>query len=245
MRVLGISGKYRDAAAAIAVDGHVIAAASEDAFTRMPGVGYTQTGGFPRRAVEACLHKAGLRSTDVEQVTVVHGERRGRPEDDAGIGQVLHGIPLCPIDAMQADAVQTAASGPRSGSVLVWSTDPPSAAVFGGDDRLAAGKALGGAEALAAGAASLARVLGLSSLDPFGALDRLGVGGDPAFERDLASAMGADAGGVMVNLERLNGTAGSVARGLPGALSDATSLNERVQRVRRALAASFTCRTEI
>ena len=47
MNVLGIAGRHRHAAAALAVDGAIAAAASEETYVRVPGVGYDQTGGFP------------------------------------------------------------------------------------------------------------------------------------------------------------------------------------------------------
>ena len=82
MKVLGISGRYRDAAAALAVDGRLVAAVSEDCFTKVPGIGYQQTGGFPSQAVEACLQGAGLELSDIDQLTVV--EREGPGGQDAG-----------------------------------------------------------------------------------------------------------------------------------------------------------------
>ena len=84
MKVLGISGRYRDAAAALAVDGRLIAAVSEDCFTKVPGIGYQQTGGFPSQAVEACLLGAGLELADVDQLTVVEHEGPAGP-DAAGL----------------------------------------------------------------------------------------------------------------------------------------------------------------
>src|SRR5690349_14467755 len=71
MKTLGISGKHRDAAAAVAVDGRVIAAASEDSFARVPHVGYAMTGGAPHQAIAACLRAAGVGADEIDEVVVV------------------------------------------------------------------------------------------------------------------------------------------------------------------------------
>jgi carbamoyltransferase len=52
MRILGISALYHDSAAALVVDGRVIAAAQEERFTRKK-----HDSGFPRHALEYCLHE--------------------------------------------------------------------------------------------------------------------------------------------------------------------------------------------
>jgi len=50
MRVLGISAFYHDSAAALVVDGEIVAAAQEERFTRRK-----HDAGFPRHAIEYCL----------------------------------------------------------------------------------------------------------------------------------------------------------------------------------------------
>ncbi len=54
MRVLGISAFYHDSAAALVVDGAVVAAAQEERFTRKK-----HDAGFPQNAVEYCLSLCG------------------------------------------------------------------------------------------------------------------------------------------------------------------------------------------
>jgi carbamoyltransferase len=71
VKVLGICGRDRDAAAALSVDGRVVSAAIEESFARVPGIGYAQTGGFPSHAVEACLDAAGLEARAIDEVVVV------------------------------------------------------------------------------------------------------------------------------------------------------------------------------
>ncbi len=61
--VLGISAFYHDSAACLLRGGDIVAAASEERFTRKKG-----DSDFPRRAVDYCLAEAGIRMEDVELV---------------------------------------------------------------------------------------------------------------------------------------------------------------------------------
>ena len=63
MRVLGISAFYHDSAAALVVDGEVVAAAQEERFTRLK-----HDRSFPRGAVACCLDLAGLSLDQVDLV---------------------------------------------------------------------------------------------------------------------------------------------------------------------------------
>ncbi|MCA9262441.1 MAG: hypothetical protein KDA60_01285 [Planctomycetales bacterium] len=61
--VLGISAFYHDSAAALVVDGRVVAAAQEERFSRRK-----HDSRFPRRAVEFCLGEAGKTLADVDHI---------------------------------------------------------------------------------------------------------------------------------------------------------------------------------
>ncbi len=61
--ILGISAYYHDSAAALLRDGEIVAAVSEDRFTRKKG-----DSGFPSRAVEYCLGQAGITVKDLAHV---------------------------------------------------------------------------------------------------------------------------------------------------------------------------------
>ncbi len=61
--VLGISAFYHDSAACILRDGEIVAAASEERFTRKKG-----DDSFPTRALEYCLREAGASLNDVSTV---------------------------------------------------------------------------------------------------------------------------------------------------------------------------------
>ena len=61
--ILGISAWYHDAAAAIVVDGRIVAAAQEERFTRKK-----HDAGFPQNAAEYCLRAAGITAADLDYV---------------------------------------------------------------------------------------------------------------------------------------------------------------------------------
>lgn len=63
--VLGLNFGTHDAAAAIVIDGAVVAAAEEERFTRIK-----QTKSFPTNAIAYCLGEAGLDAGDVEQAAL-------------------------------------------------------------------------------------------------------------------------------------------------------------------------------
>ena len=61
--ILGISAFYHDSAAALVVDGEIIAAAQEERFTRKK-----HDPGFPARAIAYCLEEAGLEVDELDYV---------------------------------------------------------------------------------------------------------------------------------------------------------------------------------
>lgn len=63
MKILGISCFYHDAAAALCLDGAVVAAAEEERFSRKK-----HDAGFPKQAIEFCLRHAGLKIADIDYV---------------------------------------------------------------------------------------------------------------------------------------------------------------------------------
>jgi carbamoyltransferase len=62
-RILGISAFYHDSAAALVVDGRIVAAAQEERFSRKK-----HDPRFPKLAIEYCLKEAGLRPDDLDYV---------------------------------------------------------------------------------------------------------------------------------------------------------------------------------
>jgi carbamoyltransferase len=63
MRILGISAFYHDSAAALVVDGQLVAAAQEERFSRRK-----HDDRFPSHAVKWCLAEAGIRVSDLDYV---------------------------------------------------------------------------------------------------------------------------------------------------------------------------------
>ncbi|NCY22672.1 hypothetical protein EBX31_12050, partial [bacterium] len=63
VKILGVSAFYHDSAAALVVDGEIVAAAQEERFTRKK-----HDEAFPVKAAEYCLQKAGIRNQDLDFV---------------------------------------------------------------------------------------------------------------------------------------------------------------------------------
>ena len=63
MRILGISAFYHDSAAALVVDGHIVAAAQEERFTRKK-----HDSSYPENASAYCLSEGKLSLADVDCV---------------------------------------------------------------------------------------------------------------------------------------------------------------------------------
>jgi carbamoyltransferase len=62
-RILGISAFYHDSAAALVVDGRIVAAAQEERFTRKK-----HDSSFPKDAIAYCLREAGVRLEELDHV---------------------------------------------------------------------------------------------------------------------------------------------------------------------------------
>ena len=63
MRILGISAFYHDSAAALVEDGHIIAAAQEERFTRKK-----QDARYPENAIRYCLDEGGLTLDELDYI---------------------------------------------------------------------------------------------------------------------------------------------------------------------------------
>src|SRR5471032_2913984 len=63
MRILGISAYYHDSAAALIEDGHIVAAAQEERFTRRK-----HDSSFPCNAVQYCIERTGNRPETIDFV---------------------------------------------------------------------------------------------------------------------------------------------------------------------------------
>src|SRR5213075_3257087 len=65
MRILGISAFYHDSAAALVEDGHIVAAAQEERFTRKK-----QDARYPENAIRYCLDEGALTLDEVDHVVL-------------------------------------------------------------------------------------------------------------------------------------------------------------------------------
>ena len=63
MKILGISCFYHDSAAALIIDGEIIAAAQEEWFTRKK-----HDPSFPSNAIKFCLKDGGIKINDLDQI---------------------------------------------------------------------------------------------------------------------------------------------------------------------------------
>ncbi|MFQ5667556.1 MAG: carbamoyltransferase [Candidatus Binatia bacterium] len=70
MVILGINAYHGDAAAAVVVDGHLVAAAEEERFNRIK-----HSAGFPAQALRYCLREAGVSPHEVAIVAVARAPR--------------------------------------------------------------------------------------------------------------------------------------------------------------------------
>lgn len=61
MKVLGISAFYHDSAAALLIDGEIVAAAQEERFTREK-----HDANYPTHAIEYCLREGGIKVADID-----------------------------------------------------------------------------------------------------------------------------------------------------------------------------------
>lgn len=95
--ILGISAFYHDSAAALLLDGEIIAAAQEERFTRIK-----HDHAFPARAIEYCLQEAGIGHGDLDAVIffekpLVKFERlleTWLAYAPRGLGQFMKALPL-------------------------------------------------------------------------------------------------------------------------------------------------------
>lgn len=235
MVVCGISGRRRRAAAALAVDGRLVAAASEAALVGVPAAGFGGAA-WPAAAVEACLAAAGLTVGDITHVVRAEGpgaalEARATAHPRLGAGD---GSPVT------AHRVSRLAAHVRlaqlAGAARVLAADAESAATVGADGIA---RVLAREQCLLALAPRLAAALGLGDTDAetaLGALELLAATGDAGGRAWFAALDTTDGAEVPAAYEAALHAATAEA----GAdLADLTTPLVRAARVRADVAASF------
>jgi hypothetical protein len=189
MKVLGISGKERHAAAAVSIDGAVAAAAAEESFARVRHIGYRHTGGYPLSAIDACLTRASLTYAEIDRVIVVDDERSGDDDPrhvssaeasrlfagaaDETLERELRTRPHESVVPALADARQlTAVCQDEDLLVIVLGPEAGESAIF--ERRGARLTPLPGAHRLFCAIRRMADALGLGASAPYDAIERLG-----------------------------------------------------------------------
>ncbi len=262
MIVLGITGRRRDAAAALVVDGKLIAAVTEESQVRVPRVGYRVAGGFPFFATTACLRRAGITFQNVAVVAStdhhLHASFGNAADvasfvasqdfpvaEHADVANCLRHKQLVVISPTRAHAVQAAASANADRSLIVI-LDPEhylAGEVFSQTDGIVVPRGpIRGAKDLFLTIATLTRLLGCDSSSQLDGLSGLATLGDaelgPSFESALSWSPDS---GIRVQIAALTESCQHPV-GDSKALADAATPNVRVQELRSNLAASFTRR---
>jgi len=254
MNVLGISGIERAAAAAISIDGTIVAAASEESFVRVPQIGYRYTGGFPLAAIEACLTRAGLSLADIHTVSVVADDRPRSTQSSVdassdvrqlfdniaafeSLGAELKRREQLTIPAPLADARQLATvCDEKNLLILVLSLDRGESALCERrDGQLKYLQPFPGGHQLFCVIRRMASALGLPPSAHYDAIERLAAGG-PDFTGLFEGAIGVDADlSVIVDEERFERVIAPLR-----ANGSAERLHEfRIEREAQAIAGSF------
>jgi carbamoyltransferase len=114
--ILGINAYHGDAAAALVVDGVLVAAAEEERFTRIK-----HCAGFPTHAVRYCLHAAGLDGRQVDCIAIARDPR-------ARLAQKLRLAARMPRRALERWRVQRRVAGLAADLARALDTDPAAVA---------------------------------------------------------------------------------------------------------------------
>ena len=237
MNVLGISGRESDAAAALAVDGRVVSAVAEESFARVPHIGYARTGGFPHAAVRACLEAAGLDPSDVNQIVVVDD---GATRQVPSVNGSFRSVPIREMSPERAEAVHALAESTADLAVVGGAGQGGMSVFSRASGGLGPRQDIPGTDEAFKAARLLATSLGADTHDPIAGLDRASVGGDPEMQDRFASAFyWSPRTGVSVDRDAIAATIAGLAGEYGTQFADTTSVNTRLQQMRRALAASF------
>jgi len=231
MRTLGVTGRGRDAAAALAIDGQLVAASMGDSPEVIEDPGAGAAGLLTSPAAMACLASAEIGPDAIDHVNVVG--------DFAGLG-ALGAHKASAFDPLLADAAHACAAD--TCAVLVASERPASLVMFRvADNTLTDPRPFSGGAELIGAARSMAGSLGANSDSAFAALDRLAANGQPVFDR-LGAAIARwepETGSIRVDSSRVAEMLAEASDGRPERLAGGDALNVKVQTARRAVAASF------
>jgi carbamoyltransferase len=116
MVVCGISGTGRHAAAALAVDGRLVAAAEQAPLARRASFDCRLGSGLPREAIDACLAAAGLNQGDISSIVHADGyeSAMGPLVLGGGSSAVAGSVPTHRLSRLAAFAQTARAAGARA-----------------------------------------------------------------------------------------------------------------------------------
>jgi carbamoyltransferase len=251
MVVLGISGPERDAAAALMIDGALVAAVTQEACVRMPGAGYSYSGGFPFAAVDACLERAAIAPADVQRVVICDedGHTPLRAVDSSWSAPIrrrsngtldLSRATGMRVGRLHAHASQLQAVTSRGPIVVLDTHGRGQAAVFTRNNRdLAVARPIDHFGRLVHQLQRAAAALGLSG-DPLPALEGLASDGQPVYAETLGRGLWYVPGaGIERDGRILDAVYAEADADAGGRLSDRTPLHIKVRTTRTNLAASI------
>jgi carbamoyltransferase len=252
MRVLGISGRSRNGAASIAIDGRLLAAVTEESVARVAAVGYAHTSGLPFGAVRACLTRAGLLPDDIDLVVVegaVDGDLDGTrarwgTQTTEPMFHTLAGRPHLAVDSLTARAAQALPMvGQGHSRIAVLDLDGAGhGGIFQADGgRLASVQPIAGVNGLVNAVADVARALGCGDGDD-ASLYALAEAGKPDYLPALRHAIVYREGAIAVSASEMAATVRRASDDAPGALADPAPIHVKVRDVRAGLAASLVTR---
>jgi predicted NodU family carbamoyl transferase len=253
MVVVGITGRRRRAATAVAVDGRIVAAVREAMVIRVPAAGYRETG-FPVASFRACLAKAGLTPDSIDHVVSAEGAAPGmlpvrdslsRAAKASGLERAL----FCRTSVLEASARQ-AAIGLESGIVLTTDLQRSAAAVGAIEGASPSTlHPLGGLAAVLSLTPRLGRFLGLTDAEPEDVLQSLELLARSALDEpaSLFETMdaAAESGDLCAVSDAFDKTVARTEQRAGASLADAASPRIEVQRERARLAEGFLHRVAL
>jgi carbamoyltransferase len=256
MRVLGISGRSRHAAAAIAIDGRIVAGVMEESVTRGAGAG-SSASGLPFGAVRAALAHAELSPEHIDLVTFTDAIGEADAEAAAAAARCawdardgdaqLRPLAECPhvfVDSLTALAAQALLVSGQSRSpvaVLDLAGGGCAGAFVVDAGRIAAAGTSTGAGDLEGAVARLAHALGCTG-DRESALQGIAEGGRADHLAALRDALTFADGRIGVSTPALEAMLAEAAAAAPGPLADPSPVHVKVREARTSLASSLVAR---
>jgi carbamoyltransferase len=246
MVVVGITGRRRRAAAAVAVDGTIVAAVSESMLTRVPAAGYREVG-FPVASVRACLKQADLDVDAVDLIVEADGTHLASSTAGARIGCGARSIGLQRAALKRTGTLEAyarqAAVVMASGVVLAADLQHSCAAIARIDARGGASlDPLPGLATLLELTHRLARELGLPLEEPgdiLQGLELLALSTAVEMGTSFSTMIDASEGDPLIDVAKFHDELARAASAAGGSLADAASPRVAVQRTRASVAEGF------